>query len=336
MDLIYVAVSTTLNLISICSCLWIFFFLCSDKNLRVFIEGNSLLISWFLLIPPGLLLVVVFLIENTHQIYFQENLQDGKLCKFCGFIAILTLTALNGSSTTISYLTYLAVKTGKKPPTGHAIYGNLLSWILGVAIACVYLTGNVLGPYRELYCCVKQDKYQGKLVGEMFMVCGVAASGQIFFYTSSYFEALKHNRAGNTSRTRTSDIIMRRGLEIVSSYWMSYLLIIIEGVIIFLTNNPPIWLTIIAAWLPKLEPLWHCLLIYRILKRILKHKAKIRIHPQPQPQQNTDLNPKKSHISRVLSILQSVSSVKDKSKQYSLISVRKAIQQVEEMKSPRN
>ena len=116
----------------ICSCLWIFFFLCSDKNLRLFLEGNSLLISWFLLIPPGLLLVVVFLIENTHQIYSQENLKDGKLCKFCGFIAILTLTALNGSSTTISYMTYLAVKTGKKPPTGHTIYGNLLRWILGI------------------------------------------------------------------------------------------------------------------------------------------------------------------------------------------------------------
>jgi len=337
---IYLSVSTLYILISISYCIYIAYILLAEKKLLLFVRGNSLLLSWVFLLPPGLLLVVVFLIENAHQIYYQENLKDGILCQFCAFSAITTLTTLHGSTTTVAYLTYVSVKTGKKPDRIVVIYGNIFSWLLGVGIGCVYLTGNVLGPYRGIYCCVKQQSFRGLLVAEMFLIFGFTALFQLYFYISAYLLAKTHQRQGNTSRTRTSSIIMRRGLEMVSIFYLSYTLINADAVAVFSLNDPPVWLSIIAAWIVKLEPFWHCLLIHRLLKRLQKNKAKIH----PQPQENRHRPTKRSAASSAFSIFQSFNSLRIRKhsrtkKKYSLISVRKNIQQCEqarEVKSPRD
>jgi len=248
--------------------------LAQDKELFHRVKENSLLVSWLFLVPPGLILVIFFLIENAQQIYFREALRDGPLCKVCAFVAILTLTALNGSATTTAYLTYFCVRNGKKPPIKFALIGNLISWLIGLAFSFVYLFGNVYGPYRGIYCCVKQEFFKGLMVAEEFIVLGISVAVQTFLYTRCYFESSKHS-AGSSHINTAAIALMKRGLEMISVFYFSYVLVAVDAVAIFANPHTSIWLSVLAAWLVKLEPFFHCLLLHRIFNRMQKRRAQV-------------------------------------------------------------
>jgi len=322
LSIIYLSVSTFCIVISISYCAYVVFVLVREKDLFKRVKENSLLISWFLLVPPGLLLVLVFLVENSHQIYFKEALQDGVLCKFCAFCAILTLTALNGCAITVAYLTYLFVKNGKRPAPEKAMIGNIVSWLAGLAFSFVYLFGDVFGPYRGIYCCVKQQYFTGALVGEMFMVFGFSAAFEGLFYLRSVMESRKLSQR-NTHANQTSFIIMRRGLEMILIFYVSYVLVAVDSVIIFARLESSIWLSMVAAWMVKLEPFWHCFLLHRILKRIRKSRARVMPYNETGP---ASRNKSSSKFGSVVHWLQSIqSSCSRPSKKYNQLSVRRKV-----------
>ena len=101
------------------------------KKLFKYIRGNVVLVSWCFLLVPGLILVVVFLFEDIIQIYENEIVHEGKLCNFFSFVAIWTVVSSNGSTCTISYLTYLFCKRGKRGDFKIVVIGNACSWVLG-------------------------------------------------------------------------------------------------------------------------------------------------------------------------------------------------------------
>jgi len=320
-DIIYLSASTSCEFLSISYCAYIVIRCIRDQELFQHVKGNSLLVSWIFLILPGFLLVVVFLIENAQRIYFREALKNGASCQFSGFIAILTLTSLNGSASTVSYVTYLFVKSGKKPPIEKIIGGNLLSWLAGLGIASIYLYGGVFGPYRELYCCVEKKYYRGTLVAEMFLVFGFSAVFQVFFYTSAFLECRKFSQDNNNGdNCKTSVVILKRGLEMILIFYMSYSLIAADSAAVFASSHPNIWLSGVAACMVKLEPFWHCLLLHRILNRMCKHRARVSPY-NPEQQALSEKN--KSSSSKAISLLQCFQSKhKPTSKKYSQLSVR--------------
>jgi len=228
------------------------------------------------MIIPGFLLVLVFLVENVRQIYFGEPLKEGSLCKFYAFIAIFTVTSLNGASSTVAYVTYLFVKHGKTPSKNPAIFGNLLIWLMGIVIAFVYLSGNVFGPYRGIYCCVKKEHYNGILVAEMFLVFAFSVGLQSFFYWRAFLESRRHSRsqinAGSTSLS-----VMRSGLEMIFIFYTSYSLIAADAVAVFSSAQTSIWLSVVASCMVKLQPFCHCILFHGILKKI--HQNNAQVHP---------------------------------------------------------
>jgi len=221
-----------------------------------------------------------------------------------------TLTSLNGSASTISYVTYLFVKSGEMPPIEKVLGGNLLSWLAGLAIAFIYLFGRVLGPYRGLYCCVKQEYYKGILVAEMFLVLGVSASFQAFFYSSAFLECRKHPQVDISAR-KTSLVIVKGGLGMILIFYISYFLIAADAVAVFSSAHTSIWLSGIAACMVKLEPFWHCLLLHHILCQMRKHRT--RVCPDNPAGQPLSSSSNKSPGSKVMSSMKNFQTSTGKS-----------------------
>ena len=130
-QVIYLSVSISCILISIIHFFHIVKTILKDKKLFKHIRGNVVLVSWCFLLVPGLVLVVVFLFEDIIQIYQNEIVHEGKLCNFFSFVAIWTVVSSNGSTCTISYLTYLFCKRGKRGDFKIVVIGNACSWVLG-------------------------------------------------------------------------------------------------------------------------------------------------------------------------------------------------------------
>ena len=57
----------------------------------------------------------------------------------------------------------------------------------------------------------------------------------------------------NTSAEKTSVAIMKRGLEMIGVFYLSYVLIVVDSIAIFSKKEPKILLSMFAAWMPKLE-----------------------------------------------------------------------------------
>jgi len=202
--------------------------------------------------------------------YHNQIVSEGKLCDFFSFIAIWTVVASNGSSCTISCLTYTFCKRGKKTSLRTVFIGNACSWLLGLVISITYLIEEKFGTFRGLYCCVKEDLYDGIIVAEVFLVFGLATAIQVCMYTRCYLQALKHGELQNTSVVKTSIAIIKRGLEMIGVFYLSYVLIVVDSIALFAQREPSIWISMFAAWMPKLGPFLHCLLIHRIINRIQK------------------------------------------------------------------
>ena len=45
-------------------------------------------------------------------------------------------------------------------PDIQVIYWNIGSWVFAIVLAGIFLIGDLLGPYKGLYCCVKETNYR--------------------------------------------------------------------------------------------------------------------------------------------------------------------------------
>jgi len=124
-------------------------------------------------------------------------------------------------------------KRGKRGDFKTVFIGNACSWILGLVISIIYLIGGKFGPFRGLYCCVKEELYDGIIVAEVFLVFGIAVAVQVFMYSSCCLEALNIGELQNTSAAKTSIAIMKRGLEMIGVFYLSYVLIVVDSIAIF-------------------------------------------------------------------------------------------------------
>jgi len=102
-----------------------------DKQLGQKMMENSIQLSWFLQTIPSLLMIMAFLIENIAVGFGWASLGTGYFCDAVAFCAVTTVITLNGTSTTIAFLTYRLMATRKTPSASWAIAGNALSWLFG-------------------------------------------------------------------------------------------------------------------------------------------------------------------------------------------------------------
>ena len=93
----------------------------------------------------------------------------------------------------------------------------------------------------------------------------------------------------NTSAEKTSVAIMKRGLEMIGVFYLSYVLIVVDSIAIFNKKEPKILLSMFAAWMPKLELCLHCILLHQSIKRI-QTKNNARVVPMGNNARNSGTN----------------------------------------------
>mmetsp|Transcript_21317 Transcript_21317/g.27970 ORF Transcript_21317/g.27970 Transcript_21317/m.27970 type:complete len:416 (-) Transcript_21317:532-1779(-) len=249
------------------------FFGGNKKTLRDIVK-NPVMVAWYLLLPPNMVMTVVYFIEHARQLAMNVESQPGPLCNFVAFWAISAIASLNGASITIAFVTYRLVKDGKKPRLQVILIGNAIAWLVGLTLATIFITGNSIGPYQGLYCCVKEEEYYGFRVALIFTTFAISISSQTFFYYRSY-SLIKSTEGGalqssGGSARKASKVIMQRGIEMVAIFYLCWFVIALNSIIAYAGGKPNIWVSTIGAWLAKMNPLLHCLMMYRNLKRINK------------------------------------------------------------------
>jgi len=75
---------------------------------------------------------------------------------------------------------------GDPVPDKHVVYWNVISWLFATALAAIFLGKGQLGPYKGLYCCVKETRYRGYAVAPILIVTFSAVLSMAYFYYQSY------------------------------------------------------------------------------------------------------------------------------------------------------
>jgi hypothetical protein len=237
------------------------------------ISKNPMLAAWYLLLPPNMTMTFVYFIEHFVMLVRGTTSHIGGLCSFVAFWAIAAVVSINGSSVTISYVTYRLVKDGKKPELKTILIGNGLSWALGLAIAIIFMTGHSIGPYQGLYCCVKEAQYHGYRVALIFTSFAVSVAAQTYFYYRSW-KIVKATESGVLQSTgrgvKASRAVMKRGVEMVSIFYCCWFIIFVNSIIAYNGQTPNIWAGVVGAWMAKLNPVLHCLMMVRNIRKSRK------------------------------------------------------------------
>jgi len=248
----------------------------TNNNPLKFLQNNSIVAAWFFLVVPNFLMVVVYLVENSKTLWEERTPSYGASCNFYAFCAVCSIVCSNGSTITIAYFTYKLVTTAKLPHLKYAIVGNLLSWITGLFVALLLLFFDSFGPYQKLYCCVTIESYRKLSAPLVFTIFSVSICSQTFLYSRSYQSIKMDSKYVATQSPLVSgskSAIMQRGFEMVSVFYFSWFLVFLDAALVYSGNPPNVWASITAAWMAKMEPIWHCSLIHNTLKRIMKRRG---------------------------------------------------------------
>jgi len=214
------------------------------------------------------------------------SLGTGYFCDAVAFCAVTTVITLNGTSTTIAFLTYRLMTTRKTPSASWAIAGNVLSWLFGILLATILLKERVYGSYRGLYCCVREESLTKIRVALVPVVFASAIIAQTFFYWSSFQKAKAHSGGVATTSFRPPEpqtgvhqslamVILRRGLEMIAIFYLTWILIAFDALATFFGHNANMWTSIVAAWMAKIGLVIHCAVMYQSLKRFKKQHLRI-------------------------------------------------------------
>jgi len=252
------------------------------------LSHNSVLLAWYLLLPPNVTMMLAYFIEHLSMLIQGTASMPGKLCTTVAFFAISAVVSINGSSITIAYITCRLVRDGKVPDLRIVLTGNFTSWVVGIVIAIIFMTGNSIGPYHGLYCCVKESEYHGFRVALIFATFCFSLTTQSFFYFRAWdmIQRKEQNTLQSNIRVKASRVIMRRGLEMVTIFYVCWIIICVDSIIAYVGGNPKLWTSIVGAWTAKLNPVLHCIMMHRNLRRTRKVSAIVPTSMSPASQKN--------------------------------------------------
>ena len=87
---------------------------------------------------------------------------------------------------------------GNPMPDKMVVVWNVFSWTFATVLAGAFLVGKQLGPYKGLYCCVKETEYRAYAVAPIIVVTFTALLAMSYFYYQSYLhiKSSEGKRAG--------------------------------------------------------------------------------------------------------------------------------------------
>jgi len=287
------------------------------RNVKSLVRKKPVLFAWLLLLIPNITVAVVYFAEHIQILLTSKEPESGAWCSFVAFTAIVAMVCMNGSCLTIACVMYQIVMHGPKGVWRTILGGNAASWFSGIAVGCWYLASKALGPYRGMYCCIGGERYNGPRIILIFGSFGFSIFAQMYLYFRSFLEIKKtEEKVKNQSSVvhvvaiantqlfhrygqrllslsnekssqnqcqvqSTSRIFMKKGILLVSVYYLCWLWISVDALLVFRGFEPPMYSSIVAALLAKLNSVIHCAII---LRHIIKAKSTVYA---AQPAQHT-------------------------------------------------
>jgi len=243
-----------------------------EKKMLLVVRKNPALLSSLFLVLPGILMISVYMMECVNSLVTDKPPSKGRFCNFIALWSLTTVITSNGSSVVVAYATYKLIN-GKKATISMVVVGNFLSFSFGATISAIYLAKGKLGPFLNLYCCVRDDAYDAAVIVPLVAIFVVATLTQTFLHSRSYLNYRKHigKLRTNTSVTSKEATIKKRGLQMIFIFYLSYSVIVMNGIIKLWSGTSSVWSHVFGAWMAKLEPTFHCFLLSEILQKVRKN-----------------------------------------------------------------
>ena len=102
---------------------------------------------------------------------------------------------------------------------------NVGAWAIGGALAMVFLTNDLYGPYKQLYCVVKESSYHLYATLPCFVVTFGAIDAMIYYYYQSYEYIIKNQK----SVPRDAEVLVKRGFIQGCVFYLLWSIVIIVG-----------------------------------------------------------------------------------------------------------
>jgi hypothetical protein len=85
---------------------------------------------------------------------------------------------------------------------------NAFSWTFALVLAAIFLVGDLLGPYKGLYCCVKETRYKAYAVAPIIIVTFTA----VVMMALCYYQAYEIIKAAESKRTSAAGQYRRKSV----------------------------------------------------------------------------------------------------------------------------
>ena len=245
---------------------------------------------------PDFVMCLNFL-PHSLRFWLDGHLRNTVDCRISAFFAIAQITALNLGAIFIALTTWRMI-VGVRTPDRIILLYVMASWAAGVVLASLFMIGDTLGPYKGLYCCIKEQKYRSYAVLPILLVTALAVFSMCYLYFRSYQRLKQLEERGTivSNRINASRTVMRRGMFLVSSFYGCWSVIIICGIITAVDGHVPTALDMVGAWMAKCMPIVDSMLLLRMLSRIERRNVALVVPvveesprrivtPPPLPQQ---------------------------------------------------
>eukprot|EP00455_Lapot_gusevi_P050778 TRINITY_DN7446_c0_g5_i3.p1 TRINITY_DN7446_c0_g5~~TRINITY_DN7446_c0_g5_i3.p1 ORF type:complete len:323 (-),score=1.14 TRINITY_DN7446_c0_g5_i3:152-1120(-) len=244
----------------------------SLMGIRYKYASHDVLLLYLLVIVPDCVLYLNYLPFFSYSIV-NGSMPSGAACTLSGFVIVTSICATNIAICFQSYAVYARVVYQRQITLNHIYIYLVISWLIGIAMAILYLDQFGIGPYKGLYCCVGGKYTWGNSIPIFFcfslsflsiLVCYV----KLFWYTK---EVRDHIRASAAIVPQDELLwsVVRQGLVVLVGYYAAWFGVVLNSLLELTGYEYPLWRDVLASWAIKGGAVFDalmCLAAYRKLR----------------------------------------------------------------------
>lgn len=241
------------------------------KFIKYYKKSNYLIKSFITLLVSDIICIMNFVSRDIYNIYLGK-LDNSLWCKISAILAIGHFWVLFSGMFLIGLCTYKMIKK-EKISFKFIIFWNIIHWIIGLSYGFFLYKLNIVGDYKNLYCCIKESNINHISVNIVTYITIFNIFVTLLFYILSYLK-IKKDKSLYTIRNKLKRIILYRGFYFLFSFLWCWSLMIYK-----LLNNPfnnnnniSIFLEMCSSWLAKCMPIINSLILLNLYKKLEKRE----------------------------------------------------------------
>lgn len=236
----------------------------NHRRLPAVIRSYAMLLGW------DWYLVITYLARDGFNMAMGGPLRDDAWCRAQGFLNIAGILALRMAAAINAYAIYRTAQ-GRPLPEQRLFKAHAAAWACGTALAALFGYAGSYGPYKQLYCCLKEDAYEPYATGPCFLVTFSSIVAVLYFNWKAHEQLKVHTEVA----TPEVELLVKRGLVHGLSFYVLWSFVIGAGTVTALGGHVPVLVDMVAAWLVKVEAAVDAYLLMDTMEMLM--------HPGKQP-----------------------------------------------------